>query len=140
MKPKTTSSKSITINRRWHLVDLSGKFLGRSCTQIAQLLVGKGKPDFAYHVDNGDYVVVINAQDVRVTGKKAKQKLYHHYTGYAGNLRTFSFKELMAKDPALVIHHGVYGMIPKNRLRDRRIARLKIFAGPTHPYSDKFNK
>ena len=133
----TTTNKNIPTDRKWHLIDLSGLTLGRACTKIAGLLIGKDKPTFSYHIDNGDYVVAINAATIQVTGKKGKDKLYHHYTGYAGNLKTLSFDEMMAKDPTLVITHGVYGMIPKNKLRDLRIRRLKIFADDTHTFSDK---
>jgi len=140
MTPKTTTNKNVEINRQWHLIDLSGQTLGRVSTKIASLLVGKFKNTFSYHIDNGDYVVVINSDKIKVTGKKLKQKIYYHYTGFAGNLKEISLGELLAKDSRKVIRNSVYGMIPKNKLRDLRIKRLKIFMGSEHPYTDKFAK
>ncbi|MGI5841315.1 MAG: 50S ribosomal protein L13 [Patescibacteria group bacterium] len=140
MKSKTTVTKGNNPKRSWHLVDLSGQTLGRAATEIAQLIIGKGKPDFSYNADQGDYVVAINASEIEVTGNKMKTKMYHHYTGYAGNLRSFTLAEMMAKDPRKVIMHAVEGMVPKNRLRKQRMTRLKVFVGPDHKYADKFRK
>lgn len=140
MTSKTTVLKGDSVIRRWHLIDLQGQTLGRSCTKIAEILTGKNKPTFSYHRDDGDYVVVINASLVTVTGKKKNDKLYHHYSGFAGGLKTQSFSEMMARDPREVIIHGVAGMIPKNKLRDKRLSRLKVFSGSEHPYSDKLNQ
>jgi large subunit ribosomal protein L13 len=137
---KTTVVKGSQIKRSWHLIDLSGQTLGRVCTQIAQILIGKNNPLFSYHRDDGDYVVAINATDIKVTGKKLKDKIYRHHTHWSGGLKELSLKEMLEKDPRKVIIHGVYGMLPKNKLRDRRITRLKVFVGATHPYADKLNK
>lgn len=141
MKQKTTVVKgNLNIDRKWHLVDLSGKTLGRVCVEIASLLIGKDKPAFSYNRDDGDYVVAINAKDIQVTGKKGKQKMYYHHTPFSGHLKELNFNELLKKDPREIITHGVYGMIPKNKLRDKRIARLKVFVGADHKYAEKFTK
>lgn len=140
MTNKTSVTKGSLINRKWYLVDLSGKTLGRICTEIATILIGKDKTTFSYHRDDGDYVVAINAKDVQVTGRKPKQKLYQHYTGYHGGIKEFTFTEMMNKDPRQVIMHGVKGMLPKNKLRDRRMTRLKVFVDSQHLYTDKISK
>lgn len=137
---KTTVTKGNQIKRSWQLVDLSGQTLGRVCTQIAQILMGKNKPAFSYHRDDGDYVVAINAADIKATGSKLKDKIYRHHTHWSGGLKELTLAEMLQKDPREVIIHGVYGMLPKNKLRDRRIARLKVFVGADHPYTDKLNK
>lgn len=140
MKTKTTVSKGQKIDRKWHLIDLSGQTLGRICTQIAGLLMGKNNPAFSYHRDDGDYVVAVNASKIKVTGKKQTDKKYYHHTGYAGHIRELSFKQLMSKDPRQIISIGVSGMLPKNHLRSRRLSRLKIFSDANHPYSDKIKQ
>lgn len=137
---KTTVLKGNTTEKQWHLIDAKGQTLGRLCTQIAQLLMGKGKIDFSYHRDDGDYVVVINAADIVTTGRKLKQKVYYHHTAWSGHLKELTLGELMRKDPRQVIEHGVYGMIPKNKLRDTRMTRLKVFVGADHKYAEKFTK
>ena len=134
---KTTVTKGNQTQRSWYLVDLENQTLGRVCSQIAQILIGKNKPAFSYHRDDGDYVVAINADKIQVTGKKLKDKIYRHHTHWSGGLKELSLKEMLQKDPRKVIIHGVYGMIPKNKLRDRRITRLKVFVGADHPYTDK---
>jgi large subunit ribosomal protein L13 len=137
---KTTVLKGNQVERKWQLIDLSGQTLGRVCTQIATILIGKDKVTFSYHRDDGDYVVAINAADIQVTGKKLKDKLYRHHTHWSGGLKELTLAELMAKDPREVIIHGVYGMLPKNKLRDVRMTRLKVFVGSDHTFSDKLNK
>jgi len=137
---KTTVLKGNQVDRKWHLIDLSGQTIGRICTQIAEILIGKNKPTFSYHRDDGDYVVAINAAEIQATGKKLKDKIYRHHTHWSGGLKELTLAEMMKKDPRLVISHGVYGMLPKNKLRDIRMTRLKIFVGSEHPYSDKLNK
>ena len=137
---KTTVTKGNQVQRSWHLIDLSNQTLGRVCTQIAQILMGKDKLAFSYHRDDGDYVVAINAADIKVTGNKLKEKLYRHHTHWAGGLKELTLAEMMQKDPRLVITRGVYGMLPKNKLRDIRITRLKVFVGADHPYADKLTK
>jgi large subunit ribosomal protein L13 len=134
---KTTVLKGKQVVRKWHLIDLKGKTLGRVATEIATHLTGKDKITFSYHRDDGDYVIAINAADIQVTGKKMKDKIYYRHTGWAGHLKSLTLKELMGKDPRKVIHHAVNGMVPKNRLRKTRMTRLKIFVGPEHKYADK---
>lgn len=137
MKAKTTVTKGNMIERSWHLVDLDGQTLGRICVKLAYLLMGKNKVDFSPNRDAGDYVVAINAKNIRVTGNKLKDKIYYHHTAYAGHLNELTLGQLMAKDPRKVIYHGVMGMLPKNKLRDRRMTRLKIFVESEHIYHDK---
>lgn len=137
---KTTVLKGNQVECSWHLIDLQGQTLGRICTQIAQILMGKNKTTFSYHRDDGDYVVAINASDIKVTGSKLKEKLYRHHTHWSGGLKELTLAEMMQKDPRQVIVHGVYGMLPKNKLRDVRMTRLKVFVGADHKYADKLNK
>ena len=135
MKTKTT--KKSEIKRAWHLIDVKDKILGRVTTQVAQLLIGKNKVYFTPHLDCGDYVVVINAGQIKVTGKKADQKVYYRHSGYPGGFREVSFKEQMEKDPRQIIRSAVKSMLPKNKLRDPRLARLKIFTDDKHSFQDK---
>lgn len=137
---KTTVLKGNQVERAWHLIDLSNQTLGRICTQIATILMGKDKTTFSYHRDDGDYVVAINAEDIKVTGKKLKEKIYYHHTHWSGGLKELTLAEMLKKDPRKVITHGVYGMLPKNKLRDIRMTRLKVFIGSEHPYTDKIKK
>ena len=137
---KTYSPKLKDIKRQWHLVDLKGKVLGREASKIAQLLIGKRKVYYIPHLDCGDYVVVLNASQVQVTGKKFKQKIYYRHSGYPGGLKGVTFKQQMAKDPRKIIQGAVKNMLPKNKLRDKRMRRLKVFPGPEHKYLDKFKK
>lgn len=138
MKTKTTKAKDI--KRDWHLVDAKDKVLGRLASKIVPLLMGKDRIYFTPHLDCGGWVVVINASQIKVTGKKDKQKLYRHHTGYPGGFRELSFSQMMAKDPRNVIHLAVKNMLPKNKLRSRRLERLRIFVGEKHPYGDKFKE
>lgn len=137
MKTKSVSKEKI--ERQWHLVDLDGEILGRMATQMAKKLVGKDKPYFTPNLDCGDYVVAINAANVRLTRKKAEKKLYRYHTGYPGGFREIPFIKLMEKDPTKVVERAVSGMLPKNKLRSKRFARLKVFVGEQHPYKDKFS-
>ena len=137
---KTTVVKGNQVQRSWHLIDLQDQTLGRVCTQIAQILIGKDKPAFSYHRDDGDYVVAVNADKIQVTGSKLKEKIYRHHTHWSGGLKELTLAEMMKKDARQVIIRGVYGMIPKNKLRDIRITRLKVFVGADHPYADKLTK
>ncbi|MFZ2153491.1 MAG: 50S ribosomal protein L13 [Microgenomates group bacterium] len=137
MKTKTTVTKGNIIDRKWHLIDLSDQVLGRVCVKIANILQGKDKIDYSPNRDAGDYVVAINAAKIRVTGKKMTDKIYYHHTGYAGHLRELTLEQLMKKDPRQVISIGVRGMLPKNKLRARRLTRLKIFIDANHTYNDK---
>ena len=131
---KTYSVKASEIEHKWHLIDASDKVLGRLSTEIAALLLGKHKPMFSRHLDTGDYVVVINAEKVRFTGNKAKQKLYYRHSGYPGGLRSDSLEKLMQTNPAKVIEHAVKGMLPHNRLGDERMKKLKVYVGADHPH------
>ena len=131
---KTTLVNERDVKRKYYLADAEGKILGRLATQIALLLSGKRKRDHTPHVDNGDFVVVVNASKVKVTGAKLEQKLYTHYSGYPGGLKIKNLKTLLRTRPTQVMHHAVKGMLPKNRLGSRMISRLKIYAGPEHPH------
>lgn len=135
---KTYSPKAKEIKRTWHLVDLKDQILGRTATQIATLLIGKGKPYFTSHLDCGDYVVAINAAQVKVTGRKKNQKLYYRHSGYPGGFKEIPFQKQLLKDPAKIITHAVAGMLPKNKLREKRLTRLRVYSDAKHPYQDKF--
>ena len=135
---KTYVTKLKDIERRWYLVDLKDRILGREVTKIATLLRGKNKPYFTPSLDCGDHVVVINAQKVRLTGKKEDQKVYRRYSGYPSGLREVSYQRMLEKRPKEVVRHAVRGMLPKNKLRSRMIKRLYVFPGEKHPYKDKF--
>jgi len=131
---KTYSPKAKDIKREWRVIDATDKTLGRMVTQVASLLMGKHKPIYAPHIDTGDYVVVINAAKVKVTGKKAKQKLYYRHSGYPGGLKSQSFEELLNKDPARVIELAVKGMLPHNSLGRAMFKKLKVYPGNEHPH------
>jgi len=131
---KTYSVKASDIKREWHLIDASGEVLGRLSTRVARLLMGKHKPLFCRNMDVGDFVVIINADKVRVTGNKAKQKLYHRHSGYPGGLTSINLEKMMETHPTRVIEHAVKGMLPKNRLNARMMKRLKVYAGDNHPH------
>lgn len=133
----TYATKISDIKREWHLIDVQGRILGRVATKIAELLIGKNKPYYTSHLDCGDWVVVINAKDVKVTGKKRKQKIYYHHSGYPGGLKALTFEQIMQKDPRKIIFHAVFGMLPKNKLRKKRMKRLRVFVGEEHPYGEK---
>lgn len=135
---RTKVTKAKEIKRTWHLIDAKGKILGRLATQIAKILMGKDKPYYVANLDCGDYVVVINAADVEISGRKRKQKLYRRHSGYPGGFKEMTFGKMMERDPRKIIRQAVSGMLPKNKLRDRRLARLKIFVDDKHPYGDKF--
>lgn len=137
---RTYQPKHKNIKRDWHLVDANGEILGRMATRIAKLLMGKHKPEYANHVDMGDYVVVINAEKVRLTGRKAKQKVYRRHSGYPGGFKEISFEKMIAEHPEKVIEMAVAGMLPGNRLKKKRMRRLKVVAGSVNPYKDKFEK
>jgi len=131
---KTYSTKASDIKREWHLVDGSDKILGRLATEIASLLMGKHKPIFCRHLDTGDFVVVINAEKIRVTGNKAKQKLYYRHSGYPGGLKSISLEKMMQTHPTRAIEYAVKGMLPRNRLGAEMIKKLKVHTGEVHPY------
>ena len=130
----TVSAKAAEVRRNWYLVDATDKTLGRLASEIARRLRGKHKPEFTPHVDTGDYIVVVNAQKIRVTGNKLRDKMYHHHTGYIGNLKSINLEKLLAKAPERVIHKAVKGMLPRNPLGRAMIKKLRVFAGPEHSH------
>lgn len=134
---KTTATKQSDIKRDWHLVDIKDQVLGRIATQIAQKLIGKTKLYFTPHLDCGDYVVVINSNDVKVTGRKEKNKIYYHHTNFPSGLREIPFDRQMKKDSRKIITRAVSNMLPKNKLRAPRLKRLKVFKSDKHIYADK---
>ncbi|HJQ09337.1 MAG TPA: 50S ribosomal protein L13 [Candidatus Saccharimonadales bacterium] len=129
---KTYSAKPADVTRKWYVVDAAEAPLGRVATQIATLLTGKGKPMFTHHIDCGDYVVVINAEKVQVTGNKMDSKMYYRHSGYPGGLREATMRDKLAKDPTSIVFQAVRGMLPVNKLRGGRLDRLKIYAGSEH--------
>lgn len=131
---KTYSAKPTDVNRNWYVIDAAEAPIGRVATRIAKLLMGKDKPQYTAHVDCGDYVVVINADKVKVTGKKLDQKVYYRHSGYPGGIKERTLTEQLEKDPTAPITHAVRGMMPSNKLRDGRLARLKVYAGEAHEH------
>ena len=119
---------------RWRLIDAKDQHVGRLATLIAEVLRGKDKPEFTPHGDAGDYVVIVNAQDVVFTGKKMEQKIYERYTGYIGNKKMLTAQQMMKKDPTFIITHAVQGMLPKNKLSRQLIRKLKVYSGAEHPH------
>ncbi len=137
---KTRSLKPAEVKRQWHLVDADGQVLGRLATHIAKLLIGKHKATYTPHVDGGDYVVVINAQSVKVTGKKETDKVYYRHSGYLGGLKQQTLAEVRAKYPERLIEKAVYNMLPKNKLRTKRMNRLKVYKGTEHKHESQLKK
>ena len=131
---KTFSAKPSDVVRKWYVVDASEVNLGRLSTQVATLLTGKGKPQFTKHIDCGDFVIVINADQLKVTGTKLETKKYYHHSGFPGGLRERTLQEQLNLDATKVIEHAIRGMLPVNKLRDERLARLKIYAGAEHKH------
>ena len=129
---KTYVAKPQTVERDWCLVDATDKTLGRLAAEIASRLRGKHKPEFTPHVDTGDHIVVVNASRIRVTGNKLKDKMYHRYTGYIGNLKSMSLEKLMDEHPERVLEYAVKGMLPRNPLGRKMLSKLRVFAGPEH--------
>jgi large subunit ribosomal protein L13 len=132
---KTYSTKSADIERQWHVIDASGKVLGRLATQVARLLMGKHKPMFSRNLDTGDFVIIINAEKVCVSGNKARQKVYYRHSGYPGGLKSVTLEKMMQTKPTWVIEHAVKGMLPHTRLGARMMKKLKVYAGGAHPHS-----
>jgi large subunit ribosomal protein L13 len=131
---KTYTAKKGEIAREWYIVDADGQTLGRLATQIADTLRGKGKPQYTPHVDTGDFVIVVNAEKIQVTGNKLDQKRYYRHSGYPGGLRSRTLREQLDRRPTEVLRTAVKGMLPKNRLARQQITKLKIYAGPEHPH------
>jgi large subunit ribosomal protein L13 len=132
---KTYVAKPTDRERNWLLVDANGKTLGRLATQIADVLRGKRKPEYTPHIDTGDFVVVVNAEKIHVTGNKRADKRYYRHSGYPGGLRSRTFEEMLARRPEEIIRLAVKGMMPRNRLARKQITKLKIYAGPEHPHT-----
>ncbi|MDD3517508.1 MAG: 50S ribosomal protein L13 [Chromatiales bacterium] len=132
---KTFSAKPAEVKRDWYVVDASGKTLGRLATEIARRLRGKHKPEYTPHVDTGDYIVVINAAKVRVTGKKETDKVYYHHTGYVGHMKSITFRDLILRAPERTIEIAVKGMLPKNPLGRAMFRKLKVYAGAEHRHT-----
>ena len=131
---KTTILRPESVEKSWYVIDASGKTLGRLATRVATVLRGKNNPGYAPFMDTGDFVIVVNAERVHVSGKKTEDKIYWRHTGYPGGLRLASLKEVMAKDPTFAVKNAVKGMLPHNRLGRRLLKKLKVYAGPGHPH------
>ena len=127
-------AKPSEIERKWYVLDCEGKTLGRLCTEAAMILRGKKKPTYTPFLDTGDYVIVINAEKIQVTGKKAQNKIYKHHSGYPGGLKEVTFEKLQEKDPCEIIRHAVKGMLPKGPLGRQMFKKLKVYAGPEHKH------
>ena len=135
---KTYQLKAKEVKRNWHLIDAKDAVLGRLATRAAALLMGKLKVDYSPHIESGDYVVVVNAEKVKVTGRKAQQKLYRSHSGYPGGFKEVTYAKMSKEHPERIIEHAVSGMLPDNRLKKARMAMLKVIVGEKNPYADKF--
>lgn len=135
MKMSSFIQKPAEVERKWYVVDAEGKTLGRLASQVAAILRGKNKPTFTPHVDGGDYVIVINAEKVEVTGKKRSEKIYKRHTGYPGGLRELTFEQLLEKHPEEIVRHAVKGMMPTGKLGRQMFKKLKVYAGPQHGHA-----
>jgi len=131
---KTYSVKASEIERRWHVIDATDKVLGKLATEAARLLMGKDKAIFSRHLDTGDYVVIVNAEKIRVSGNKLEHKLYYRHSGYPGGFKSTNLEEMLKSKPAWVIEHAVKGMLPRNRLGNSMMKKLKVYAGDSHPH------
>ena len=131
---KSYMARPLEVERKWHVIDAEGQTLGRLATEIARLLRGKNKPQYTPHVDTGDFVVVVNAEKVVVTGKKAEQKVYYRHTGYPGGLRETSYEVMLERKPTEILRKAVKGMMPRTRLGRQQFRKLKIYVGPEHPH------
>ena len=132
---RTKTTKETDINRKWYLVDAEDKVLGRMATKVAELLMGKGKPIFSRYMDCGDHVIIVNADKIRVTGNKLKQKTYYRHTGYPGGIKSVTLEKQLEVKPEKVIEDAVHGMIPKNKLGRQILTKLKVYSGPDHPHA-----
>jgi len=135
MSAKTYTAKPGEIERRWHVVDAEGQTLGRLATRIADVLRGKDKPVYTPHVDTGDFVIVVNAEKIAVTGKKLDDKIYYRHSGYPGGIKQRTLREQLERRPTEVIRKAVKGMLPKNKLAAAQLTKLKVYAGPEHPHA-----
>jgi large subunit ribosomal protein L13 len=132
---KSYMARPLEVERRWYVVDAEGKHLGRLATEIVRVLRGKNKPQYTPHVDVGDFVVVVNADRVAVTGRKAEQRVYRRHSGYPGGMKETSYEQMFTRKPIEILRKAVYGMMPKTRLARRQFKKLKIYAGPQHPHA-----
>jgi large subunit ribosomal protein L13 len=132
---KSYMARPLEVERKWYVVDAEGRHLGRLATEIVRVLRGKNKPQYTPHVDVGDFVVVVNADRVAVTGRKAEQRVYRRHSGYPGGMKETSYEQMLARKPTEVLRKAVYGMMPKTRLARKQFKKLKIYAGPEHPHS-----
>ena len=132
---KSYMARPLEVERKWYVVDAEGKHLGRLATEIVRVLRGKNKPQYTPHVDVGDFVVVVNADSVAVTGRKAEQRVYRRHSGYPGGMKETSYEQMLARKPTEVLRKAVYGMMPKTRLARKQLKKLKIYAGPEHPHA-----
>ena len=132
---KSYMARPLEVERRWYVVDAEGQTLGRLATEIARILRGKNKPQYTPHVDTGDFVVVVNAEKVVVTGRKAEQKVYRRHSGYPGGLKTTTYEQMLERRPTEILRRAVKGMMPKSRLARQQLRKLKIYAGPEHPHA-----
>lgn len=137
---KTFSLKSADTTRKWHIFDAKGQVLGRLASQVAILLMGKHKAVYTRHIDAGDNVVIINASEIQVTGKKSDQKLYRHHSGFPGGMKVLKYNEVQEAHPERIIHHAISGMLPKNKLQDKMLKHLHIYTGSEHPYTKQFKQ
>lgn len=135
---KTYQAKQKDIKRNWHVIDAKGQILGRMATEVAGLLMGKSKVAYTPHMDMGDFVVVVNAEKIELSGRKFVQKKYFHHSGYPGGLKEVKFAKLASEQPRRVIEYAVGGMLPDNKLKGKRLKRLKVVVGDKNPYEDKF--
>ena len=133
----TYMAKESDVTRAWHVIDAEGQTLGRLSTVVANLLRGKNKPTYTLHVDTGDFVIIVNADKIVVTGKKTTDKLYRHHTGWPGGFRQTTFNKLMIAKPTKALEKAVYGMIPHSKLGDQMFKKLKVYAGPDHPHASQ---
>jgi large subunit ribosomal protein L13 len=131
---KSYMARPLEVERKWYVVDAEGKHLGRLAAEIAKILRGKNKVQYTPHVDVGDFVVVVNAERVVVTGKKAEQRVYRRHSGYPGGMKETSYEQMLARKPTEILRKAVYGMMPKTRLARKQFKKLKIYAGPDHPH------
>jgi len=128
-------ARPLEVERKWYVVDAEGKTLGRLATEIARILRGKNKPQYTPHVDVGDFVVVVNAEKVVVTGRKTEQKVYRRHSGYPGGMKETSYEQMLERRPTEILRKAVYGMMPKTRLARQQFKKLKVYAGPEHPHA-----
>lgn len=132
---KSYMARPLEVERKWHVIDAEGQTLGRLSSEIARILRGKNKPQYTPHVDTGDFVVVVNAEKVVVTGRKSEQIVYRRHTGYPGGLRETSYEQMLARKPTEILRKAVRGMMPRTRLARQQFKKLKIYAGPEHPHA-----